>query len=414
MSNTFYTNSVAVPLIAEMEKNLDIISRLNIQFAKEAATAGNNGQVTVVLPGFGGAVVEGASLSGADLSYTGGSVTITVSQYRKGVQLGILEEQVKLMNEREQIIKPYAYDFASAMQKKVANNMFKAATHSTVIASYSKTSNGFDDLSDLITMINESRIGGETYGSLSHTAHNLVKKSGINQFNPVKQVGDMFTKGIIGEYDGVEFSANADITALETGTHADTGLSLSASVNANGAYQLSIAGAGANGTWKAGEIIYVHKGATTAPKVKNVDVLGAATQDAFSFVVQADATADGAGAVTLDVQPLYLKPATGSNPKQNLDVPALTSGWGVSTATKQNSTYVRGLVWKKSAYILNSFPINPVVTAENMGKAEGFSLQCLIQREGSVLNSTNLIAMDVVMGDGAARGNGVGAILFKV
>lgn len=412
MGNTILTNAMAVPAVAELETNLDIISRCNVQYNRELV-AGNGDSYSVILPGFGSTVTTGSDLTGANLDYNSQQVTVTLVQYRKGVEVKAIEEALKLSSFENQIAKPYAYDFGSQMQRKVSDAMAKAATHSVVVASFDKAVNGFPDLIDAISYTNSSRISGEVCGSLSHELHALIRKSGINQFNPSAQIGSMFTKSMIGEFNGVEFSANADIDSLTAGDHTDTGATFAGSgVTVNGALsvdgvsQITLAGMGNAKTVAAGEIFRV-------ATIKNVDVLGAAKPDYFSFVVQNAAISDAGGAITLDIQPLYFKPATGSKPLQNVSTTTIPTGSKVIFDTVTSTTYVRGLVWKRSAFLVATAKSKALAVQET-GEASGFFLHMLMQRDANLLMGKDLVTWDTLMGTKALRGNGISTLLIKV
>lgn len=415
MSNTILTNAMAVPAVAELETNLDIISRLNVQFNNQLE-AGNGDSYSVILPGFGGAIVEGADLTGQDLSYANQQVSVTLKQYRKGIEVTAVEQALKFSNWDTQVAKPYGYDFGSQLQRKASDAMAKAASHAVAVASFSKTDNGFSDLIDLITYVSDSRLSGETCGSLSYTLHGLIRKSGMNLFNPAPAISGLYTRGIIGEFNGVTFSANADIDNLDTGTHLDSTIAsntitvgATVSTDASGdttQIVLNGVGAGAGVTIKAGEVFNI-------AGVKNVDVLGQTKSNLFAFVVQNDVSTDASGNVTVEVQPIFFKPSTGSKPKCNVNVASIPSGAKVETVTKRASTYVRGLVWKKVAFLCATTKVKPLAVVDK-GYADGDYISLLMQRDGQLLQGKDLVTWDALMGLKALRNYGLATLLVKI
>lgn len=408
MSNTFVTTALAVPVAAEFETSAPVLMNMTRSFDKNFVA--NNGEtISIILPGYGTSAVAGADLTGANLDYVNQSVSVTLQQYRKGVSFTAVEQALKLSNYAADVAEPYGSEFSSDIQSKAITAMHLAAETAVVVESFG-TTNGFSDLGKAISYVAATKLKGEMAGALSNELTSLVLNNAISQFNPNGAVSDMFLKGKLGTFRNVPFYETSDDSAITGGTLAPASgnITIKTEVNtdATGDYStIVLTGNTLAGTLKAGEILY-------ATGVKSVNVFGKATTTNFAFVVQEDATA-AAGDISVKVQPLFFKPATGIKPKQNVSVASLAATTVVTRGTTAGSTYVRGLVWSKKAAVYASRPMKALAVQESAA-ANGEAVSILMQRDANLLTGIDLVTYDALIGFRILRGYGVSSILVKV
>lgn len=178
-------------------------------------------------------------------------------------------------------------------------------------------------------------------------------------------------RGFSGMLDGIPIKASNQLGRITTGSRTDgtvagaaqnVNYSVVANSGSNAGYYLtqnfSVAGLGAGGTVKAGEVFSITTG--TAVEAWDPD-LGASRGFAQQFVVLEDATADGSGAATLRIFPAIIvgngTSTTGdsgvNNAHQTVSA-APANGATVTFLGTASTTYTPRVIWKKDAIVAHS------------------------------------------------------------
>lgn len=181
-------------------------------------------------------------------------------------------------------------------------------------------------------------------------------------------------RGFSGMLDGIPLKASNQLGRITTGTRTNgtvaganqnVNYSTVADAGANAGYYLTqtfnVAGLGAGGTVKAGEVFSITSG--TAVNAYDPEI-GQARPYTQQFVVVEDATADTAGAATLRIFPAIIIPVGGATTGAN----AVNSAHATVTAAPANgatvtflgaasTTYTPRVMWKKDSVVAHSAPL---------------------------------------------------------
>lgn len=178
-------------------------------------------------------------------------------------------------------------------------------------------------------------------------------------------------RGFSGMLDGIPLKASNQLGRITTGTRTN-GTIAGAAQNVNysavadsgsnaGFYMtqtLNLAGLGAGGTIKAGEVFSIANVNAYDPEIPGVRPFAA------QFVVVADATADGAGAATVRIFPAIIVPVGGAVTGDNAvntahaTVDAAPANGAVVTFQGSASTaYTPRMMWKKESLVAHSAPL---------------------------------------------------------
>lgn len=249
-------------------------------------------------------VRTGATASAQDI--VEGSTTITVNQ-QIGVdfKLTSVERTMNITELAERVIKPAMVPLANAIDRNLhtlaMTNFYNlVGTPGTVLGSYGAWLKGtqrlmemavpMDDVAGVISPADRAGL----LGSLSSTYVQQIASSAIRS-------------GAIGQLDGVDTYSTQNAPVLTTGSRTNGTVS---GANQNVAYSstqakswgqtLNVAGIGASGTVKAGEVFTIAGVNAVNPVTKAV------LPYLQQFVVTADATADGSGNAALSIQPAII------------------------------------------------------------------------------------------------------------
>ena len=410
MTNTIITSRIAIPFAAEVEASMPILMNGNRQFDKNFV-AGNGSTVDVIIPGYG-TVNVGPDMSGVDLSYTAAKVSVTLVQRNVGVSLTQVEQSLALSNFDEQIAAPYGIKLGSDIQKLAAQELLLKADTAVILAGAGETvtTGQYATIGTAVTNLHAARASGLSFGAVQNELANQIQNSGLTLFNPSKTVESSFLNGGLGKFRGADWYETPDILTLTAGTH--TGTAVVGTVNAGGD-TLTLSSGDLAGTYKQGEVVYL-------TGVKAVDIYGLALNSLYAFVVQADASVL-ANSVALSIKPIIL-----SGPLKNVSVGAMPAGVAtvssqgvanVPAATIANSTYLRGIVWDKMAFVYAAAALQPLAMAKTLGDfkfANGQALTVLAQKGTDFAKGIDIVRWDVLTGFLLARSNWVSSILVKV
>lgn len=227
---------------------------------------------------------------------------------------------------------------------------------------------GVDDseLRGILTFADKQALGGSVLGYAA----------------PDALVTGAYRQGFTGEIGGLPVMFTQQLPALTTGSRANYGTINGANQNSNyrsvavsaapGQYltqTINLAGLGAGGTVKAGEVFTI---ANVYAYDNRAQVVRSNTQQ---FTVVADATADGAGAATVRIFPAIVVPATGSggdvlaNTAQATCGTVPANGAVVAWLGSANTAYKPRFIIQKEAIQVNTAPLIMPATGHAMNKS---------------------------------------------
>jgi hypothetical protein len=386
-TNSIVTSDIVVPFVAEYESNLPVLmngsTMLNKKYVGGAGTT-----VSYNMPQQGGTTATGAATTPGN--YTTAEVPVVLTQYNQSVELSAVDQALNLESFEDQIAIPYGAAMASDIQKIACDEILLKADTIKVIAS---GTGDFKDVGGCIAQLNTARGYGTRFGAMSSDLSNQVQNSAVAYFNPSTSLSNSWMIGGIGKFRNVEFYETADISALNTGTHAlgsGTALQLNDTVATEGLTTITLKVVGGTATL-AGTLV---KGeAFTVAGYYAVDIRGNATSNLYQFIAQATATA-GSNLLAVTVKPLYFA----AGPLKNISVTTLTAGAVATFSHAASSTYLRGFVWTKSAFVFATGPMKPLsnTVSKSAMTPKGISLMC---QAGADINAgTDIIRWDCLAG----------------
>lgn len=406
MSNSIITSRIGVPLVAEMESALVILSNGNKQFDKNF-TGGAGTTIDVLIPGYG-SVNVGADMSSLDMSYVNAKKSVTLVQRGVAASMTQVEQSLALSSFDDQVATPYGIQLANVHERLAAEAILYGADTATVISTGTA---GYSNIGDTIATINASYSSGLKFGALSNALASQIQNSGLNFFSPSKSISDSFLNGGIGKFRGADWYESPNIANLNTGTHAVSSISnLRGALNAGGdTLTLTMTSGTLSGTVVAGEII-------TLVGSKAVDIYGNALANDYAFVVQPSGTNGATVTYTAasDTVALPVKQVYVTGPNKNISNAAMPTSAVLATfQTAANSTYLRGFAWDKQAFIFATAAMKKLAMVESE-TVMGESLGILMQRGTDVIKGLDIVRWDVLTGFVLARSNWCSSILVKI
>lgn len=390
MSNSIATRENAIMVAGAVKAKAPILQFVNKELSGEFKI-GNASTVDALVPSYG-VVTEGEALGDTTVSIESIPVTVTVAN--TAAALGIVERSLAIDDFDAQVAKPRGAKLAAYINEKI----YKAGLYA---AEYSVVSTGsFAQLATAIANVEGSRIDGMKAGMLNPQFKAIVTNSGINQFGNSSLAGQLY-EGLIGEFNGAEFISSVDAKVISTGWVPTSGSTVSTTVSANDAYQITIANAGltsANSV-KAGTQFKV-------ADVYAVDAFGDSTGVLRSFIAIEDATA-GTGTVVVKVAPLYF-----SGAKKNCSA-NIVAGKAVTTSLEANSVYYTGIIFNENAITFASAAIKPFAGCDSSTtKIEG-EINVRMSAQADVSTGSETVRWDILTGAKAIHGKGIAAMYVK-
>lgn len=401
----FKTSSIAIPFLAEYADSLPILVNCNKQLDAEYK-AGTGTTMTMILPDHPD-VTTGAAIDEAQLGYTGGTQSLTLTQRKVALGADQVQRALSIKDFKGQVAKPYGAKLASEIQKLAAKEVQMSASHQVVIAA----ATAFEDLGALIASIRASRSFDELAGCVGPALNSRIISSGIKFFNPSTQISEMFKNSRLGVYNTAEFYSSPDVVGLTTGTlalGAGTQLNVKNAVTVAGTTTLTLQVTGGTatmtGTIVAGQSVIVDG-------CDAVDIYGVDVGTPYAFVSQTTATA-AANEIELTVLPLYT--SAHSKPLANVSAyPAADAAASLLQAS--NSVYLGGIVWDKQALLFGSAQLAPIAGTESENFADGPNgLSIRVTRGPDIMQGREVVRYDVLNGFKLVRQNWAGAVWFKV
>lgn len=186
--------------------------------------------------------------------------------------------------------------------------------------------------------LDENLAPGPYMAQIDGTASTYTVNGLSSLYNDQRTLSKQFTEGFLLRNSGLDYYQNNKVKRLTCGTRAD------ATVNGDNqgeAGTVILASAGVTATIKKGEIFTIANVYDVHPETK--ESYGRLKQ----FVVTADATSDGAEAVTVSISPTIVT----SGARQNVNAAAV-SGAVVTWAGTASTSYPCNLVYARDAFAI--------------------------------------------------------------
>lgn len=393
MANSLLTiDMITRKSLAILENNLVLSRNINRQyddsFAVEGAKIGSSLRIRLpdrVL------VTDGAALQTQDDNeqYT----TLTVStQKHVGINFTSAELSMQLDDFADRVLKPRISQLASSIDADVANVFASVGTSVGTPGTTPATA---------LVMLQAQQKMNEAAAPMSpryltvNPAANAALVNGLSGFfNPSDSISRQFKSGMMGEnvlgYEEVNMSQS--IKSFTVGSRTATGGTTSAAVTTEGATTISITGAGASGTIKAGEVFTVSGCYAANPQTRE------STGSLFQFVALADVTLDGSGAGTITVAPMY----SAAHPLATITtLPA--AGQTVTFLGAASTTYPQNIAYHKDAFTLATADLILPQGVDMASRANHNGISMRIVRQYDINNDRMPCRVDVLYGYAAIR-----------
>lgn len=404
---TFNVSQIAVPFLAEYADSLPILMNTNKQLDAEFK-AGTGTTMSMIMPDHPD-VTTGAAITEGQLSYANATKSLTLVQRKVAFGADQVQRALAIKDFKGQVAKPMGGKLSSEIQKLAAKEVQLKADHQIVLAG----TKNFEEVGGLIARIRDSRSYDDLFGCLNPQLNSKVIASGIQYYNPVQNISDMFKTSKLGLYNTVEFFQSPDVVGLVTGTLAKgTGTATQVKTTlTSGATSLTIKVSGGTatlaGTVKAGQ-------GFTIAGVNAVDIYGNDLGVPYTFVALADATAN-ANELAITIKPIYTPDATlGNKALANVSAyPAQDAA--VTPLQESNSSYLGGIIWDKQSLLFGSAKLAPMAGTESEAfddAPNGISLT--ITRGPDIMQGREIVRVDTLNGFLLARSNWAGVVWLKV
>lgn len=393
MANSLLTiDMITRKSLAILENNLVLSRNINRQyddsFAVEGAKIGSSLRIRLpdrVL------VTDGAALQTQDDNeqYT----TLTVStQKHVGINFTSAELSMQLDDFADRVLKPRISQLASSIDADVAN-VFASVGNSVGTPGTTPAT--------ALVMLQAQQKMNEAAAPMSpryltvNPAANAALVNGLSGFfNPSDSISRQFKSGMMGEnvlgYEEVNMSQS--IKAFQVGSRTSSGGTTSAAVTTEGATSISITGAGASGTIKAGEVFTVGSRYAVNPQTRE------STGSLFQFVALADVTLDGSGAGTITVAPMY----SAAHPLATITT-LPSNGNNVTFLGAANGTYPQNIAYHKDAFTLATADLILPQGVDMASRANHNGISMRIVRQYDINNDRMPCRVDVLYGYAAIR-----------
>ena len=393
MANSLLTiDMITRKSLAILENNLVLSRNINRQyddsFAVEGAKIGSSLRIRLpdrVL------VTDGAALQTQDDNeqYT----TLTVStQKHVGINFTSAELSMQLDDFADRVLKPRISQLASSIDADVAN-VFASVGNSVGTPGTTPAT--------ALVMLQAQQKMNEAAAPMSpryltvNPAANAALVNGLSGFfNPSDSISRQFKSGMMGEnvlgYEEVNMSQS--IKSFTVGSRTATGGTTSAAVTTEGATTISITGAGASGTIKAGEVFTVAGRQAVNPQTRE------STGSLFQFVALADVTLDGSGAGTITVAPMY----SAAHPLATITTLPVAANT-VTFLGAASTTYPQNIAYHKDAFTLATADLILPQGVDMASRANHNGISMRIVRQYDINNDRMPCRVDVLYGYAAIR-----------
>ena len=322
-----------------------------------------------------------------------GSTSISVNKVA-GVDFGftMTDLTLKIGDLSERVIKPAMVQITDKIDQDL-NALFKdvnnwVGTPGNLLTNYASFAAGSARLSNLAVPLD----GRSAILSVDDKYSMLGNATGPNSIFDSSTVGKAFHQGELGTVDGVTCfeTQNAGVLTCGTrtvGTNSGGVATTWAASKDVGTQTLAVAGLGAAGTVKEGEVF-------TLAGVFDVNPINKTTQTFLKqFVVTADATADGAGAATLTIRPAMILTGAFQNISAQPAANAVLTWKGTAS-----TSYRQNMIFQKNAFALCIVPMERPEGAVKVSRMShnGVSVRVIPVYDGA--NNTSAWRLDVLYG----------------
>lgn len=297
MGNNLLTiDMVTAETLRVLMNNLCLVKKVNRQYDPSFAVSGAKiGSTLRIRKPNRYVVSDGPNLVSQDNDEQWTTLTVS-TQKHIGMGFTSAEFALSLDEFRQRYIDPAASQLAAIIDADVASAYRwignSVGTPGTTPATSQVILAG-QQLLDEMAAPRDSR-----YAVINPAANAALVEGTKGLFNPTGTISKQYNTGNMGSALGLPFDMSQSINTFTTGTRTAAGTT-GAAVTTQGATTIALAGMGAAGTIKQGEVFTIAGVYAVNPMTRQS--IGSLLQ----FCVLADATADGAGAATVTVAPIY-------------------------------------------------------------------------------------------------------------
>ena len=210
----------------------------------------------------------------------------------------------------------------------------------------------------MVRMNNEAVMNSPRIAVISPKCHGALANGEMKTFFSADMVEQLTRKGILGMFGGFEFYVDQNVRNMTCGTRAGT--PLVKTQPSEGATTLAIKGLNAAETVVAGEVFTI----ATVCGVNPESGQAWEGNELRQFVVLANATADGAGDITVSVSPaIYSSAATETYlPYQTVnDIPAVNDA--ITWVGTLSTSYPQNIMFHPNCFALTMVPFQTPMSA---------------------------------------------------
>lgn len=375
-----------------LENNLVLTRNVNRQYDDSFAVSGAKigSTLRIRLPDRA-LVTDGAALQVQDDNeqYTTLSVS---SQKHIGVNFTSAELALSLDDFADRVLKPRISQLAASIDADVAN------AYKDIWASVGTP--GTTPSTSLVLLagqqkLNEAAAGmNPRYATVNPAANAGLVEGMKGLFNPGNVISRQFKSGMMGEdvlgYNEVNMSQS--IKMHTTGSR--TNGTVATTVSTQGQATIDLAGLGASGTIKRGDVFTIGSVYAVNPQTRE------STGSLQQFVVTADVTASGGGAATVSVYPSIY---TAAHALATVDAFPLSSAT-VTFMGSASSHYAQNLIYHKDAITFATADLLLPQGVDMASRAVHNGISMRIVRQYDINNDRMPCRVDVLYGYSVIRG----------
>lgn len=396
MSNSLLTNDVILKETLMSLKNhlvmaKNVTTEYSDQFAEKGAKKGDTVNIRKPLRY---EVTEGATLNLQDS--VDQSVALTVDKhYHVGMAFSEKDRTLSIDRFHERYIEPATIALANKIDYQLFMDMYKQVFHSVGVPSASALPS---TLKGFVQARAKMALAGAPKGQTTAIVDPLVEASLVEGlkglFQSSEQIKKQYEEGVMGYAGGSKFMMSQNVPKHTIGLLGGTPLTNYGSAYVAGSTSLvTDAWTNTTGAVEAGDVISIADVYAVNPQTRQ------STGELAQFVVQADATADGSGNMTITLD----RGMYASGQYQNVN--ALPGNNKAITVFGHASSYAsvvapQNLVFHKAAFALASvdfeMPTDGVKASRAVDKDAGLSLTMTSQFD--IVNYRNITRLDFLGG----------------
>lgn len=244
---------------------------------------------------------------------------------------------------------------------------------------------------------------GDRMSIMTSDFSNQIVDTAGNIFNPNPEIAKQWKEGYVGRSRGFDFVNSESIYRQYTGSHAQTGLTVSGASQTGNI--LKLGGITSGQTIKAGEVFTIAGVQAIHP------ILHTPQSHLVQFVVLKDVTAAGT-TVDVEIYPPIQPSKVGSQLKSNATVVASPAATAAVEFTMESESFIdQALCFHKDAFAAAFVPLKVLANCEGYMFNAG-SMALRVQTGGDFNNDREGTRIDVLYGFAAIRNNHAARILL--